>query len=134
MRARPDYACQTANHFCQDVHGNLVLQDINGKPPLTATTPATVNICYPITTPTGTVTCFPWPYISDLSIDVRDAGAASPQVPPYLQSLLGNGGPTGWICGTVAQTDIAEYGFATIPTPKPGTRQPKCGTLNWAAW
>jgi ABC-type phosphate transport system substrate-binding protein len=110
-----DYVCQVYTKFCPDVHGTLVLKDIDGKAPLTSAN--RINV-------TG-LSAFGATYIRGLYYVVLNAGtAAAPKVPTTpidLTKFLGQGNATGWICSNAtAKTDTANYGFV-VPS--------NCGTL-----
>ena len=121
------YLCQTTTSNCGTINtaqGNLKIEDIDGKAPLTTTTPVTLNI--------GTKTPFPPTYIRGLYFVAKNGGTATaPKVPtpttanPWpidLTKFLGNGNNTGYICSTAAATIVKSYGFV----PQTGTL---CGTL-----
>lgn len=101
------YVSQVYTKKSPDNVGTLVLNDIDGKAPLTSTD--TIN--------TAGLGAFPATYQRGLYFDTRNAGTASaPKVPTSpidLTKLLGQGNSTGWICSTAAATDIKNYGFAT---------------------
>ncbi|WP_160312233.1 hypothetical protein [Streptacidiphilus albus] len=101
------YVSQVYTKYSPDQHGTLVLQDIDGKAPLTSTD--TIN--------TSGLSAFPATYIRGLYYVTLNAGTASapavPTSPINLTALLGQGNATGWICGTTAATDIKHFGFAT---------------------
>ena len=97
------YACQLAK-TCPSQLGNLVLRDIDGKPPFTST--GKLNV-------TGT-NAFPAKYIEGEYVITYNAGtAAAPRVPADEVPFLGQGSSAGWICGTTAQNDVQRYGFGT---------------------
>jgi len=108
------YVGQVYTKASPDQHGTLVLEDIDGKAPLTST--HTIN--------TSGLSAFPAKYIRGLYLVTLNAGTATapkvPTTPVDLTKLLGQGNNTGWICGTTAATDITHFGFATASN---------CGTL-----
>lgn len=98
------YVCQVFTKSCPDQHGSLNLDKIDNKNPLTSVNRINVS----------GLSAFGTAYIRGLYFVVRNAGTATaPAVPSYLQTFLGNGGTTGWICGSSAASDIAAFGFAT---------------------
>jgi ABC-type phosphate transport system substrate-binding protein len=113
------FVCQSTTANCGakgTVEGSLVLEDIDGKAPLTTATPPVINV-------TG-LSAFPAKYIRGLYFVAKNGNtASSPEVPtpstpdPWpidLTPLLGQGNTSGWICGTAAGTIIKSFGFATV--------------------
>lgn len=86
--------------------GSLVLGTVNGVSAITATHTDNVTTFYPL-------------LVRPLNA-VVEATTASPFVPTNLQALLGASNNSGWICGATAATDIADYGFATLPAAQCG--------------
>jgi hypothetical protein len=106
------YVSQVYTKAIPNTTGALVLEDIDGKAPLTAAD--VINV-------TGT-NAFPATYIhGEYAVTLNAGTATAPKVPVTpidLTKLLGQGDKSGWICGasgtsTKAATDIKEFGFAT---------------------
>jgi ABC-type phosphate transport system substrate-binding protein len=110
-----DYVCQVDTKKCPNVHGTLVLKNIDGKAPLTSAN--VINV-------TG-LSAFGATYIRGLYFVALNAGTASapkvPTTPVDLTKFLGQGNNTGWICSNAtAKTDVTNFGFVTPSN---------CGTL-----
>lgn len=90
-----DYVCYVYTAKCPPLQGNLHLNSIDGKAPLT--TGHTIN--YTVFSPT---------YLHGLYAVVRTA-ATSNGIPAYLQTFVYT-----WLCGTTAAADITNYGFRPL--------------------
>lgn len=115
------YVCQVFTLACSDQHGTEVLQNINGKAPLTSS--HTINV--------SGLSAFPSAFQRGLYFVFLNGFTASPQtctdtstsfphscVPDYLKPLIGGTAP--WVCGTTAASDDAKFGFV---------KSGNCGTL-----
>jgi hypothetical protein len=93
------------NLFSCDVHGTMVLRDINRTSPTLIINKSTrLN---PKFTPA---------FVRYVSVVVREAPKEPDLIPAYLQKLFG---PKGWLFDSkTAAHDICAYGFAPIP-PRP---------------
>ena len=112
-----NYVGQVYTKASSDNVGSLVLEDIDGKAPLTSAD--VIN--------TAGLSAFPAAYIRGLYFVALNGGtAAEPTIPtspvslvPFLGQVTYNSNGTiasttaGWICGTTAATDIKHFGFAT---------------------
>lgn len=102
-----DYVCQVYTKFCPDQHGSLVLENIDGKAPLT--TGNRISLSFAAT------------YIRGLYFVVPNAGSNTTANPPALMNGTNNTAYTldqtkflNWVCSTAGKTDVSNYGFATV--------------------